>query len=77
MTGGVIEVKGPSMELPVTLRYMRQLDVDWSRFSKYGGCLDAYFARTEIYTKSFTLPRQSNRVREKRRIFHERTLAVY
>jgi hypothetical protein len=22
---------------------MRQLDVDWSRFSKYGGCLDAYF----------------------------------
>jgi hypothetical protein len=47
LTGGVIEVKGPSLELPVTLRYMQQLDVDWSRFSKYGGCLDAYFARTD------------------------------
>lgn len=42
---GVIEIKGPSTELPVTLRYMKQLDVDWSRFSKYGGCLDAYFTR--------------------------------
>jgi hypothetical protein len=42
---GVLEVKGPSLELPVTLRYMKQLDVDWSRFSKYGGCLDAYFTR--------------------------------
>jgi hypothetical protein len=47
LEGGVIEVKGPSIELPVTLRYMRQLDVDWSRFSKYGGCLDAYFASTD------------------------------
>jgi hypothetical protein len=45
LTNGVIEVKGPSIELPVTLRYMKQLDVDWSRFSKYGSCLDAYFTR--------------------------------
>jgi hypothetical protein len=43
---GVLEVKGSSLELPVTLRYMKQLDVDWSRFSKYGGCLDTYFTRT-------------------------------
>jgi len=43
----VLEVKGPSIELPVTLRYMQQLDVDWSRFSKYSGCLDAYFTRAE------------------------------
>ncbi len=47
LEGGVLEVKGPSIELPVTLRYMKQLDVDWSRFSKYGGCLDAYFIRVE------------------------------
>jgi hypothetical protein len=47
LEGGVIEVKGPSIELPVTLRYMRILDVDWSRFSKYGGCLDAHFARAD------------------------------
>jgi hypothetical protein len=47
LEGGVLEVKGPSIELPITLRYMRQLDADWSRFSKYGGCLDAYFIRIE------------------------------
>lgn len=46
---GVLEVKGPSLELPVTLRYMQQLDVDWSRFSKYGGCLDAYFLQSGVY----------------------------
>jgi hypothetical protein len=43
LPNGVIEVKGPSLELPITLRRMRLLDVDWSRFSKYGSCLDAYF----------------------------------
>ncbi|OGO18576.1 MAG: hypothetical protein A2Z15_05160 [Chloroflexi bacterium RBG_16_50_11] len=46
LSNGVIEVKGPSLELPVTLRRMRLLDVDWSRFSKYGNCLDAYFTQT-------------------------------
>lgn len=39
----VIEVKGPQLELPVTLRNMKFLDTDWSRFSKYGSCLDAHF----------------------------------
>ncbi len=43
LPGGVIEVKGPSLVLPLTLRRMKFLDVDWSRFSKYGACLDAYF----------------------------------
>jgi hypothetical protein len=43
LPNGVIEVKGPSLELPVTLRRMRLLDVDWSRFSKYGSCLDVFF----------------------------------
>jgi hypothetical protein len=38
----VIEVKGPSLELPVTLRRMRILNTDWSRYSKYGHCIDAY-----------------------------------
>lgn len=45
LRGGVIEVKGPTIELPVTLRRIRLLDTDWSRFSKYGNCLDAYFAQ--------------------------------
>jgi hypothetical protein len=44
LAGGVIEVKGPTLELPVTLRRMKLLDTDWSRFSKYGYCLDAHFS---------------------------------
>ncbi len=43
LTGGVIEVKGPTLALPVTLQRMKLMDVDWSRFSKYGACLDMYF----------------------------------
>jgi hypothetical protein len=43
LPGGVIEVKSPSLTLPVTLRRIKLMDVDWSRFSKYGSCLDAYF----------------------------------
>ena len=42
LTDSVIEVKGPSLELPVTLRRMRILDTDWSRYSKYGYCIEAY-----------------------------------
>jgi hypothetical protein len=50
LDNGVLEVKGPSIDLPVTLRRLRFLDIDWSRFSKYGNCLDAYFAQTgDIY----------------------------
>ena len=44
MPGGVIEVKGPSLELPATLRHIGLLDVDWSRFSKYGNCIDAHMS---------------------------------
>jgi hypothetical protein len=44
LPGGVIEVKGPTISLPQTLRSLKLLDVDWSRFSKYGSCLDAYFS---------------------------------
>jgi hypothetical protein len=43
LPGGVIEVKGPTLALPATLRRMKLMDVDWSRFSKYGSCLDVYF----------------------------------
>jgi hypothetical protein len=45
MAGGVIEVKGHKMELPVTLRRMRLLDLDWSRFSKYSYCLDSHLSK--------------------------------
>jgi hypothetical protein len=40
--GAVIEVKGSTMELPVMLRQMKLLDIDWSRFSKYSLCLDSH-----------------------------------
>ena len=44
LPGGVIEVKGPSIELPPTLRRMRILDIDWSRFSKYSYCVEAHLS---------------------------------
>ncbi len=44
LRGGVVEVKGPSMELPWTLRRIKLLNTDWSRFSKYGYCIDAHLA---------------------------------
>lgn len=40
--GGVIEIKGDSLELPPTLMQSRILDTDWTRFSKYSACLDAH-----------------------------------
>ena len=42
LAGGVIEVKGPKFELPVTLRQMKIMDLDWSRFSKYSQCIDSH-----------------------------------
>ena len=50
LENGVIEVKGPSIDLPITLRRLRFLNIDWSRFSKYGNCLEAYFGQSaDIY----------------------------
>lgn len=45
LAGGVIEVKGTSVDLPVTLKRMGMLDVDWSRFSKYSACINAHDER--------------------------------
>ncbi len=45
LPGGVIEIKGDSMELPPTLMQARILDTDWTRFSKYSACLDAHSDR--------------------------------
>lgn len=42
LRGGVIEVKGTDLELPQTLRSVKLLDTDWSRFSKYGYSIDAH-----------------------------------
>ncbi len=44
MRGGILEIKGPRMEIPVALRGIRMLDTDWTRYSKYGSCLDSQLA---------------------------------
>ncbi len=45
LPGGVIEVKGPKFELPMTLRQLKIMDLDWSRFSKYSHCIDSHSER--------------------------------
>jgi hypothetical protein len=44
LQGGVIEIKGTRMELPETLRRVRLLDLEWTRFSKYSSCLEAHMS---------------------------------
>lgn len=48
LRGAVIEIKGPTMEMPATLRRMDLLNADWSRFSKYGSCVDAHLSHPGI-----------------------------
>jgi len=48
LAGGVIEIKGNRIELPRTLRRMKILDLDWSRFSKYGSCLDMHVSGPNV-----------------------------
>jgi hypothetical protein len=43
LPGGIIEIKGLTMELPPTLKRTRMLDTDWTRFSKYSACIDAHY----------------------------------
>ena len=42
LSGAVIEVKGPSAELPARLRELGELGSSWTRFSKYSSSLDAH-----------------------------------
>jgi hypothetical protein len=41
LEGGVIEIKSPTVEIPVSLRSLVELGTDWTRFSKYAGCLES------------------------------------
>ncbi len=41
LEGGIIEIKGPSMEIPRSLRTLNTLGIDWTRFSKYASCLES------------------------------------
>ena len=53
LEGGVIEVKGPTLELPVMLRRLKVLDLDWSRFSKYGQCIEAHLSQPGSIARSW------------------------
>jgi hypothetical protein len=46
MEGGVIEVKGRSMDLPPALEPLCFLETDWSRYSKYACCLQSQLEET-------------------------------
>ena len=45
LEGGIIEIKGPSMSIPASLRSLNFLDTDWSRFSKYASCIESQIER--------------------------------
>jgi len=45
LEGGIIEIKGPSVEIPQSLRSISNLGTDWTRFSKYAGCLESQMER--------------------------------
>jgi len=40
--GGLIEIKGQTMELPATLMRASVLDTNWTRFSKYSTCIESH-----------------------------------
>jgi hypothetical protein len=42
LPGGVIEIKGQSLELPETLKRIKMFEIDWTRFSKYSACIDSH-----------------------------------
>jgi len=44
LQGGVIEIKGNSVELPDLLKNIKILGADWSRLSKYASCVAAHLS---------------------------------
>lgn len=46
LDSGVVEIKGPSMEIPQSLRSLGFLSTDWTRFSKYAGCLESQIEKS-------------------------------
>jgi hypothetical protein len=46
LEGGIIEIKGPSMEIPKSLHSLSILGIDWTRFSKYAGCLESQMEKS-------------------------------
>jgi hypothetical protein len=44
LPGAVIEVKGPTMDLPLSLRQAADLGSSWTRYSKYSSSLEAHMS---------------------------------
>ena len=61
LRGGVVEVKGPRLELPVTLQRMKLLETDWSRFSKYGQCIDTHLTHPGMMARLWPSGRVTQR----------------
>jgi len=45
LPGAVMEIKGETLELPITLMRAKMLYTDWTRFSKYTACVEAHGER--------------------------------
>ncbi len=41
LDGSIIEIKGPSMDIPLTVQPLGFTDIDWTRFSKYASCIES------------------------------------
>jgi hypothetical protein len=46
LEGGIIEIKGTSMKIPKSLHPLSILGIDWTRFSKYAGCLESQMEKS-------------------------------
>jgi hypothetical protein len=46
LKGAIIEIKGPKAEIPLSLRALHNTCIDWSRFSKYAGCIESHMETT-------------------------------
>jgi len=53
LEGGIIELKDPSMAIPASLRSLRSLSTDWSKFSKYAFCLESQIERPGSFGRSW------------------------
>lgn len=42
LSGAILEMKGPWIEVPPTLCWINQMGLDWSRYSKYAAYLEAH-----------------------------------
>jgi hypothetical protein len=45
LPGTILEIKGESMDIPASLKQLKLLGINWSRFSKYSACIDSHSER--------------------------------